>query len=149
MLRNLLQPPHERVIDRLIPRRLEQGFYGRRQLAEQLLHLFDRPAFKNVICLGHILDVRGEKMAKSRGNVVNPFDLLQTYGADATRWYIYASAPPYNPRRFAPEHVGEMLRLFMLTLWNTYSFFVTKRTLIRGRPQINPWTHFSRSTGGH
>jgi len=91
--------------------------------------LFDRPAFKNVICLGHILDINGEKMSKSRGNVVDPFLLLDRYGADATRWYMYASAPPYNPRRFAPEHVGEMLRQFMLTLWNTYSFFVTYANL--------------------
>ncbi|WP_029214826.1 isoleucine--tRNA ligase [Kallotenue papyrolyticum] len=91
--------------------------------------LFDRPAFKNVICLGHILDIHGEKMSKSRGNVVDPFMLLEQYGADATRWYMYASAPPYNPRRFAPEHVGEMLRQFILTLWNTYSFLVTYANL--------------------
>ncbi|HEX6292284.1 MAG TPA: isoleucine--tRNA ligase [Herpetosiphonaceae bacterium] len=96
--------------------------------------LFDRPAFKNVICLGHILDVRGEKMSKSRGNVVDPFMLVDQYGADATRWYMYASAPPYNPRRFAPEHVGEMLRQFMLTLWNTYSFFVTYANLDGWKP---------------
>ncbi len=91
--------------------------------------LFDRPAFKNVICLGHILDVKGEKMSKSRGNVVDPWHLLTTYGADATRWYMYASAPPYNPRRFAPEQVGDMLRQFLLTLWNTYGFFVTYANL--------------------
>ncbi|MHB0868408.1 MAG: isoleucine--tRNA ligase [Chloroflexota bacterium] len=87
--------------------------------------LFDRPAFDNVICLGHILDINGQKMSKSRGNVVDPFELLATYGADATRWYMYASAPPYNPRRFSPEQVGDMRRQFMLTLWNTYGFFVT------------------------
>ena len=87
--------------------------------------LFDRPAFKNCICLGHILDVKGEKMSKSRGNVVDPWDLLRSYGADATRWYMYASAPPYNPRRFAPDHVGEVQRQFILTLWNTFSFFTT------------------------
>lgn len=91
--------------------------------------LFDRPAFKNVICLGHILDVKGEKMSKSKGNVVDPWYLVNNYGADATRWYMYASAPPYNPRRFAPEHIGEMLRQFMLTLWNTYSFLVTYANL--------------------
>jgi isoleucyl-tRNA synthetase len=96
--------------------------------------LFDRPAFKNVICLGHILDVRGEKMSKSKGNVVDPFLLVEQYGADATRWYMFASAPPYNPRRFAPEHVGEMLRQFMLTLWNTYSFFVTYANLDGWQP---------------
>jgi isoleucyl-tRNA synthetase len=91
--------------------------------------LFDRPAYQHCICLGHILDVKGEKMSKSRGNVVDPWDLLNRYGADATRWYMYASAPPYNPRRFAPEHVGEVLRQFMLTLWNTYAFFVTYANL--------------------
>jgi isoleucyl-tRNA synthetase len=91
--------------------------------------LFDRPAFKNVICLGHILDAKGEKMSKSRGNIVNPFELVDQFGADAVRWYMYASAPPYNPRRFGPEQVGEMLRQFMLTLWNTYSFFVTYANL--------------------
>lgn len=91
--------------------------------------LFDRPAFKNVICLGHILDAKGEKMSKSRGNVVNPFDLIEQFGADAVRWYMFASAPPYNPRRFGPELVNEMLRQFILTLWNTYSFFVTYANL--------------------
>jgi isoleucyl-tRNA synthetase len=96
--------------------------------------LFDRPAFRNVICLGHILDINGQKMSKSKGNVVDPWYLMQTYGADATRWYMYASAPPYNPRRFAPEHVGEVLRQFMLTLWNTYAFFVTYAGLDRWQP---------------
>ncbi|MDQ2998797.1 MAG: class I tRNA ligase family protein, partial [Chloroflexota bacterium] len=97
--------------------------------------LFDRPAFKNVICLGHILDAKGEKMSKSRGNIVNPFELVDQFGADAVRWYMYASAPPYNPRRFGPEQVGEMLRQFMLTLWNTYSFFVTYANLDGWQPK--------------
>ena len=96
--------------------------------------LFDRPAFRHVICLGHILDIRGEKMSKSRGNVIDPWDLVDAYGADATRWYMYASAPPYNPRRFAPEHVGEVVRQFLLTLWNTYAFFVTYANLDGWRP---------------
>ena len=96
--------------------------------------LFDRPAYKNVICLGHILDMHGYKMSKSRGNIVEPADLLETYGADATRWYMYASGPPYQPRRFAPEQVGEVLRQFMLTLWNTYSFFVTYANLDHWTP---------------
>lgn len=91
--------------------------------------LFDRPAFKNVICLGHILDINGVKMSKSRGNVVDPWLLLNSYGADATRWYMYASAPPYNARRFAPEQVGDVLRQFLLTFWNTYAFFVTYANL--------------------
>ncbi len=91
--------------------------------------LFDRPAFKNVICLGHILDGKGEKMSKSRGNIVDPWEVLNTYGADATRWYMYAAGPPYNPRRFSLDLVSEMLRQFMLTLWNTYAFFVTYANL--------------------
>jgi isoleucyl-tRNA synthetase len=96
--------------------------------------LFDRPAYRNVICLGLILDINGQKMSKSRGNVVEPADLLERYGADATRWYMYASGPPYQARRFAPEQVGDVLRQFMLTLWNTYSFFVTYANLDGWRP---------------
>src|SRR5207249_3313397 len=111
--------------------------------------LFDRPAFRNVICLGHILDAHGQKMSKSRGNVVEPADLLETYGADATRWYMYASGPPYQPRRFAPEQVGEVLRQFMLTLWNTYSFFVTYANLDGWRPSIGGDGHLgSAALGG-
>lgn len=91
--------------------------------------LFDRPAYNHVICLGHILDGKGEKMSKSRGNVVNPWEVIDSYGADATRWYMFASAPPYNPRRFSGELVGDLLRQFMLTLWNTYAFFVTYANL--------------------
>ncbi len=86
--------------------------------------LFDRPAYKNVICLGLLLDTKGEKMSKSRGNAVDPWQLMNTYGADATRWYMCASGPPYNPRTFSSDYVNEMLRQFLLTLWNTYSFFV-------------------------
>ncbi len=86
--------------------------------------LFDRPAYKNVICLGLLLDTKGEKMSKSRGNAVDPWQLMNTYGADATRWYMCASGPPYNPRNFSSDYVNEMLRQFLLTLWNTYSFFV-------------------------
>ena len=91
--------------------------------------LFDRPAFENVICLGHILDGKGEKMSKSKGNIVNPWDIINEFGTDAVRWYMFASAPPYNPRRFSRELVGDMLRQFTLTLWNTYSFFVTYANL--------------------
>ncbi|MFM2031912.1 MAG: hypothetical protein RLZZ297_677, partial [Chloroflexota bacterium] len=91
--------------------------------------LFDRPAFQNVICLGHILDGKGEKMSKSRGNIVNPWEIIDEFGTDAVRWYMFASAPPYNPRRFSRELVGDMLRQFTLTLWNTYSFFVTYANL--------------------
>lgn len=87
--------------------------------------LFDEPCYRNVICLGLILDSQGEKMSKSRGNVVDPWDVLNSHGADALRWYLYTASPPGNPRRFSVDLVGESLRRFLLTLWNTYSFFVT------------------------
>ena len=87
--------------------------------------LFDRPAFCNVISLGHILAEDGSKMSKSRGNVVNPWDVFDTHGADATRWNMYTASPPGNSRRFSAGLVGETVRKFMNTLWNTYSFFVT------------------------
>ncbi|MBI2907470.1 MAG: isoleucine--tRNA ligase [Chloroflexi bacterium] len=87
--------------------------------------LLDKPCYRNVICLGLILDAKGEKMSKSKGNVVEPGAVLDQYGADALRWYLYTGCPPGNVRRFSTEAVGEMLRKFFLTLWNTYSFFVT------------------------
>jgi isoleucyl-tRNA synthetase len=91
--------------------------------------LFDRPAYKNVICLGHILAEDGSKMSKSKGNVVNPWDMMNNYGADATRWYMYTASPPGNSRRFSGNLVGETVRKFLNTLWNTYSFFVTYANL--------------------
>lgn len=100
--------------------------------------LFDRPAFKNVICLGHIVDANGEKMSKSRGNAIDPWSVIDEYGADAFRWWMFASAPPYNARRFALPMVGDMLRQFMLTLWNTYSFFVTYANLDGWQPGREP-----------
>ena len=91
--------------------------------------LFDRPAYKNVICLGHILAEDGSKMSKSKGNVVNPWEVFNTHGADATRWYMYTASPPGNSRRFSVNLVGETVRRFLNTLWNTYSFFVTYANL--------------------
>ncbi len=82
-------------------------------------------AYKNVICLGHILDEKGEKMSKSKGNIVDPWSVLNEHGADAFRWYLYTSNPPGEPRRFSVNLVGEVIKKFWLTLWNTYSFFVT------------------------
>ncbi len=87
--------------------------------------LFDRPAYKNVLSLGHILDGEGEKMSKSRGNVVEPWDILEARGADALRWYMYTASTPGNARRFSANLVGDTVRRFLLPLWNTYSFFVT------------------------
>ncbi len=91
--------------------------------------LFDSVAYKNVICLGLILDGEGQKMSKSKGNIVNPWDVLDAHGADAFRWYLYTATPPGNERRFSTDLVGEVVRNFTLTLWNVYSFFVTYANL--------------------
>ncbi|MCB9140044.1 MAG: isoleucine--tRNA ligase [Caldilineaceae bacterium] len=91
--------------------------------------LFDRPAYKNVICLGHILAEDGSKMSKTKGNVVNPWEAFDAYGADATRWNMYTAGPPGNSRRFSLDLLGETVRKFLNTLWNTYSFFVTYANL--------------------
>ncbi|MDD4985055.1 MAG: isoleucine--tRNA ligase [Dehalococcoidales bacterium] len=87
--------------------------------------LFGQPSFRNVICLGHILDDNGEKMSKARGNVVEPMAMIDKYGADALRWYCLTASPPGNVRRFSEKLVSEISRRFLLTLWNVYSFFVT------------------------
>ncbi|HET6477923.1 MAG TPA: isoleucine--tRNA ligase [Dehalococcoidales bacterium] len=86
--------------------------------------LFSRPCFLNCICLGHILDAKGEKMSKAKGNVIEPNAVIDKYGADALRWYFFTSSPPGNVRRFSTDMVSEVTRRFLLTLWNTYSFFV-------------------------
>lgn len=86
------------------------------------------PAYKHVISLGHILDEKGEKMSKSKGNVVNPWDVLSAHGADALRWYMYSATTPGNPRNFSAKLVGEAKR-FLVTYWNVYSFFVTYATV--------------------
>ncbi|MFL5802240.1 MAG: isoleucine--tRNA ligase [Roseiflexaceae bacterium] len=98
--------------------------------------LFDRPAFKNVICLGHILDAEGQKMSKSKGNVVDPWMVINEHGADALRWYLFTASPPGSPRRFSSALVGESLRKFLLTLWNTYAFFVTYANLDGWTPRV-------------
>jgi isoleucyl-tRNA synthetase len=95
---------------------------------------FESVAYKNVICLGLILDGDGLKMSKSRGNIVNPWDVLTVNGADAFRWYLYTATPPGNERRFSVDLVSEVLRNFTLTLWNVYSFFVTYANLDDWKP---------------
>ncbi|MFH0769409.1 MAG: isoleucine--tRNA ligase, partial [Chloroflexota bacterium] len=87
--------------------------------------LFNRPCFENVICLGLIVDANGEKMSKSKGNVVEPWAVINKYGADALRWYFFTATSPGNLRRFDEKMVAEVTRRFLLTLWNVYSFFVT------------------------
>jgi isoleucyl-tRNA synthetase len=92
-------------------------------LAESTL-LFDTSSYRNCVCLGLILDPEGQKMSKSRGNVVDPWDVLDTHGADAFRWYYLTAQQPWAGYRFSVETVGESVRQFLLTLWNTYSFWV-------------------------
>ena len=92
-------------------------------LAESTL-LFDTSSYRNCVCLGLILDPEGQKMSKSRGNVVDPWDVLETHGADAFRWYYLTSQQPWAGYRFSVDTVGESVRQFLLTLWNTYSFWV-------------------------
>lgn len=96
--------------------------------------LNDEVAFKNVICLGLILDGDGYKMSKSRGNVASPWEVIEKNGADAMRWYLYTASPAGQERRFSSDLVGEVLRNFTLTLWNTYSFFVTYANLDGWKP---------------
>lgn len=86
--------------------------------------LFNKAPFENVIVMGHVQDENGQKMSKSKGNAVDPFEALQTYGADAIRWYFYSNSAPWLPNRFHGKAVLEGQRKFMSTLWNTYAFYV-------------------------
>lgn len=86
--------------------------------------LFNNAAYKNVIVLGHVQDANGQKMSKSKGNAVDPFEALETHGSDAIRWYFYENSAPWLPNRFYKEAVVEGQRKFMGTFWNTYAFFV-------------------------
>jgi isoleucyl-tRNA synthetase len=112
--------------------------------------LFDKPAFKNIIVNDLILDKDGQKMSKSKGNVVYPNEIMDQYGADALRWYFMASSPPWIPKKFDPEGVAEVQRKFINTLYNTYSFFVLyanidnfnpddKKIPLNKRPEIDRW----------
>ncbi len=92
-------------------------------LAESTL-LFDTSSYRNCVCLGLILDPEGQKMSKSKGNVVEPWEVIDTHGADAFRWYYLTAQQPWSGYRFSVETVGESVRQFLLTLWNTYSFWV-------------------------
>lgn len=92
-------------------------------LAESTL-LFNKAPYRNVIVLGHVQDENGQKMSKSKGNAVDPFDALQTHGADAIRWYFYSNSAPWLPNRFYDKAVTEGQRKFLGTIWNTYAFFV-------------------------
>jgi isoleucyl-tRNA synthetase len=98
--------------------------------------LFNQECFKNVICLGLVVDANGQKMSKSRGNDIDPWTVINESGADAFRWYFYTSAPPNAERRFAPSMVTDVVKNFTLTLWNIYSFFVTYANL--DKPDLVP-----------
>ena len=100
-------------------------------LAEGTL-LFDETAYRNVVCLGLILDAEGQKMSKSKGNVIEPWTVLDRQGADAFRWYLFTAQSPWDSFRFSLEAVDEAMRRFLLTLWNTYSFLVTYAALPDG-----------------
>ena len=86
--------------------------------------VFDQTSYRNCVCLGLILDPEGQKMSKSRGNVVDPWEVIDRHGADAFRWYYFTAQQPWAGYRFSADTVGESVRQFMLTLWNTYSFWV-------------------------
>ncbi len=96
--------------------------------------LFSRPCFKNVICLGHILDAKGDKMSTSKGNAVEPWGVINKYGADALRWYLFTATPPGNSRRFDEKAIAELTRRFLMTLWNVYSFFITYANIDKFAP---------------
>jgi len=98
--------------------------------------LFNVPSYKNVIVLGLVVDAQGRKMSKSLGNVVDPWDVLRAHGADAMRWYFYTAGPAGSERRFSVELVGEVVRKFLLTLWNTYAFFVIYANIDKYDPEI-------------
>lgn len=97
--------------------------------------LFNQPCFKNVICLGHVVDAQGEKMSKSKGNVVDPWVVINKYGADVLRWHMLVSTPGEDNHRFSIKMVEETMRRFFLTLWNTYSFFTLYANVDRFVPE--------------
>ncbi len=111
--------------------------------------LYDQPCYKNVICLGHLVDEKGKKMSKSLGNVVEPLPAFDKYGADSVRWYMFTATEPGDVKRFSERLVAEAQRGFVNTLWNTYSFFVLYANLDRpdlknpppleDRPEIDRW----------
>jgi len=98
--------------------------------------LFDRICYENVICHGHILDAKGEKMSKSKGNVVDLWAVINKYGADALRWYFYTAVPIGNSMRFDENSIVEISRRFLMTLWNVYSFFVTYANIDKLVPDL-------------
>ena len=119
-------------------------------MAEGVLH-FDSTTYRNVVCLGHIVDADGRKMSKSLGNAIDPWDVLNRQGADALRWYLLTSGSPWTSRRVSMDVLDEVVRQFLLTLWNVYAFFVTYANAgdfdpsagaaipVGGRPLLDRW----------
>jgi isoleucyl-tRNA synthetase len=113
--------------------------------------LFEEVCFRNCLCLGHVVDPDGKKMSKSLGNAPDPWEVINAYGADALRWYMYTAGPPGETRRFSPDYVNQIVRAFWLTLWNVYSFFVTYANIdgfdpsqapnipVAGRDSLDRW----------
>jgi isoleucyl-tRNA synthetase len=112
--------------------------------------LFDKSSYKNVLCLGLINDENGQKMSKSKGNVVKPWDILNKQGADALRWYFFTVVSPWNAKNFSSSAIDDVIRKFLLTFWNVYSFFVIYANIdnfnqvksvsdIKSRPEIDRW----------
>ncbi|HXF37896.1 MAG TPA: isoleucine--tRNA ligase, partial [Actinomycetota bacterium] len=106
-------------------------------MAEAVL-LFDATAYRNVVCLGHIVDKDGRKMSKSLGNVIDPWEVLDRQGADALRWFLLTSGSPWASRRVSLEAIDDVVRRFLLTLWNVYAFFVTYANAGRFDPAAPP-----------
>jgi isoleucyl-tRNA synthetase len=106
--------------------------------------LFDRNSYRTVLCLGHIVDADGKKMSKSLGNILEPWDLISTRGADALRWLLLTDGSPWVPRRVGPQPLDEVVRRFLLTLWNAYYFFATYARLEGWAPDPDP----GRGSGG-
>src|SRR5437763_2228453 len=108
--------------------------------------LFDQSSYRNVVCLGLILDEEGRKMSKSLGNVVVPWDVIDRYGADAFRWYFFTSKQPWDGYRFSLATIGEAVRQFLLQLWNTYGFYVlyANANEVELLPPQAPWTDLDR-----
>jgi isoleucyl-tRNA synthetase len=100
--------------------------------------LTGQPSYRNVICLGHILDQHGQKMSKHVGNVIEPWGVLDAHGADAVRWYLFTAGQPGDSRRFSSGLVSDVVRRFLLTLWNVYSFFTTYASIDRFHPDQVP-----------
>ncbi|HXM19374.1 MAG TPA: isoleucine--tRNA ligase [Candidatus Tumulicola sp.] len=121
-------------------------FYSLHAIATML---FDSPAYKNVICLGHVVDAKGEKMSKSKGNVLDPWEIFDALGADALRWYFFTSSPPGVAKRVSEEFVRDGARTLFNTLWNTLKFFVLyanadgvahpEDVALASRPDMDRW----------